>query len=569
MAGKLDIDYAIVTEKGDKDENADAADACIPEGSLIHSKGIAAAIADGMSSSEGGKEASQVSVTGFLTDYFSTPESWTVKTSAQRVLGALNRWLYSQGQVRHDSARGMVTTFSGLVLKSSTAHLFHVGDSRIYRFRGGELELLTRDHRVWVSKEREFLSRAMGIDASIDIDYRSVGVEKDDIFLFTTDGITGHLTDHRITELLNEHGNNLQACSSALLSESLHNGSTDNVTCQLLRVLSLPLETEDDIYQKINELPFPPDLSPGMKIDGYEILRELHASRRSEVFLVVDQQSGDKLILKTPSVNYRDNAEYLDGFLHEEWVGRRIKNIHVLKVLEPKRRRFLYNISEYVEGQSLRQWIDDHPQTHINTAREYLQQIADGLRAFHRLEMIHQDLKPDNILIDTNGTLKIIDFGSTRVAGASEICSNLDKEIPQGTINYTAPECMEGFGCSNRSDMFSFGVIAYELLTGHLPYGDSDKPRPANKLKYISCREHNDQLASWVDGALRKAVHPDPKKRYEAMTEFLHDLAQPNEKFVESDSQPLLERNPMLFWKGLSGLLTGICLYLLFLLASK
>ncbi len=117
--------------------------------------------------------------------------------------------------------------------------------------------------------------------------------------------------------------------------------------------------------------------------------------------------------------------------------------------------------------------------------------------------------------------------------------------------------------------MFSFGVIAYELLTGHLPYGDSDKPRAANKLKYISCREHNDQLASWVDGPLRKAVHPDPKKRYEVMTEFLHDLTQPNEKYVESASQPLLERNPMLFWKGLSGLLAAACFYLLFLLASK
>jgi serine/threonine protein kinase len=569
MGGKLDIDYAIVTEKGDKEENADAADALIPEGGLIHSKGIAAAIADGMSSSEGGKEASQVSVTGFLTDYFSTPESWTVRTSVQRVLGALNRWLYSQGQVRHDSARGMVTTFSGMVLKSSTAHIFHVGDSRIYRFRNGELELLTRDHRVWVSKEREFLSRAMGIDASIDIDYRSIDAEQNDIFLFTTDGITGHLTDHRMQELLVENGNNLQACASKLLEESLHNGSADNVTCQLLRVLSLPRETEDDIYQKINELPFPPSLSPGVKIDGYEILRELHASRRSEVFLASDTQSEEKVILKTPSVNYRDDPEYLDGFLHEEWVGRRIKNIHVLKILEPKRRRFLYNISEYVEGQSLRQWIDDHPQTHINTAREYLMQIADGLRAFHRLEMVHQDLKPENILIDSNNTLKIIDFGSTRVAGASEICSNLDKNIPQGTINYTAPECLDGSGCSTSSDMYSFGVIAYELLTGRLPYGESDRPRAANKLKYVSCRVHNDQLAPWVDGALRKAVHPDPKKRYNAMTEFLRDLTQPNEKFIATASQPLLERNPILFWKGLSGILAAASLTLLFLLARQ
>jgi serine/threonine protein kinase len=456
-----------------------------------------------------------------------------------------------------------------MVLKSSTAHLFHVGDSRIYIFRNGELELLTRDHRIWVSKEREFLSRAMGIDPSIDIDYRSTGVEKDDIFLFTTDGITGHLTDHRMQELLNEHGNNLQACANALLTESLKNGSSDNVTCQIVRVLSLPLETEDDIYQKINELPFPPDLSPGVRIDNFKILRELHASRRSEVFLATDMDSEEKVILKTPSVNYRDDPEYLDGFLHEEWVGRRIKNIHVLKILEPKRRRFLYNISEYVEGQTLRQWIDDHPQTHINTTREYLKQIADGLRAFHRLEMIHQDLKPENILIDINGTIKIIDFGSTRVAGASEICSNLDKNIPQGTINYTAPECLEGSGCSTASDMYSFGVIAYELLTGKLPYGDSDRPRKASKLNYISCRTHNDQLAGWVDGALRKAVNPDPRKRYEAMTEFLRDLTQPNEKFISTASQPLLERNPLLFWKGLTGILTAIVLYLLILLAKQ
>lgn len=158
----------------------------------------------------------------------------------------------------------------------------------------------------------------MGIDPSIDIDYRSLDAEQNDIFLFTTDGITGHVTDHRMQELLADHGSNLQACASKLLEESLHNGSTDNVTCQLIRVLSVPQETEDDIYQKINELPFPPDLSPGVKIDGYEILRELHASRRSEVFLATDSQTGEKVILKTPSINYRDDPEYLDSFLHEE-----------------------------------------------------------------------------------------------------------------------------------------------------------------------------------------------------------------------------------------------------------
>jgi len=567
MTRKLEIDYAAASEKGDKAENADAADALVPSGSALRNKGVAAAICDGMSSSEGGVEAAQLCVRGFLDDYLSTPDSWTVKTAATKVLGALNRWLWSQGQMRYDSARGMVTTFTGLVIKSTTAHLFHVGDSRLYLFRDGELERLTRDHRVWVSKDRDFLSRAMGIDAHVDIDYRSLAVEPGDLFLFTTDGVTGHLTDNRLRQLLREHGGNLQACAQHIMEEALRAGSHDNVTCQLLKVLSLPQQTEDDILQKITELPFPPPLAPGMKIDGYEILRELHASKRSEVFLARETGSGRKVILKIPSENFRDDPAFLEGFLHEEWVGRRISNPHVLKVLETPRRRFLYNVSEYVEGQSLRQWIDDHPQTHINRAREFLQQIANGLRAFHRLEMVHLDLKPENILIDADGTLKIIDFGSTRVAGTAEIDASYERSHPQATLDYGAPECFDG-QCSDRSDIYSLGVIAYELLTGHLPYGEHDSQRAARRRRsYTPARRWNPHIQPWVDGALRKAVHPDPSRRYDTLSEFLHDLSKPNPDFLETTARPLVERNPVAFWKGLSLLLLLGNLALLYLLA--
>jgi len=565
MKNTLRIDYAVTSEAGNKAENADAADAMIPEGNALLNKGVAAAIADGMSSSEGGKEASQVCVSGFLNDYLSTPDSWTVKTSASKVIGSINRWLFSQGQMRYDSAKGMVTTFTGLVIKSTTAHVFHVGDSRLYLHREGQLELLTRDHRVWVSKDRDFLSRAMGIDAHIDIDYKSLATEPDDIFLFVTDGISGHVTDNRLSQLLNEFGDNLQACSNAILEESLHNGSCDNVTVQLLKVIELPTQNEDDILQQITELPFPPELASGMKIDGYELLRELHASKRSEVFLAQHQETGEKVILKTPSVNFRDDPAYIEGFLHEEWVGRRINNSHVIRILDTPKRRFLYNVSEYIEGQNLAQWIDDHPQTHINTVREYLQQISEGLRAFHRLEMIHLDLKPDNILIDAQGLLKIIDFGSTRVAGSMEINTTYDNSQVQGTIHYAAPECHDGQG-SNRSDIFSLGIIAYELLTGKLPYKESDRVRSADKMIYISAREHNNKIQPWVDGALRKATHPSPKQRYSTLSEFLYDLSHPNQKFTAEASMPLIERNPLKFWKLISvGLLVSnlILIYLL------
>ncbi|HHI76714.1 MAG TPA: bifunctional protein-serine/threonine kinase/phosphatase [Gammaproteobacteria bacterium] len=568
MPDTLLIDYALRTETGNKPENADAAGVMRPEGAALQNKGVVAAIADGMSSAEGGREAAEVCISGFINDYLSTPDSWTVKTSATKVLGAINRWLYAQGQKRYDTAKGMVTTFTGLVIKSTTAHVFHVGDSRLYLYRDGELEQLTRDHRVWVAKDRDFLSRAMGVDVHVDVDYRSLAVEPGDIFLFTTDGGTGFLTDNRLRELLAEQGDNLQGAVNAIVEEALRQGSGDNVTCQALKVLTLPAQTEDDILQRINELPFPPPLSPGNRIDNYEILRELHASARSEVFLARDIESGEKVILKTPSPNFQDDPAYLEGFLHEEWVGRRIHNPHVARLLDTPHRRFLYNVAEYIEGQTLRQWIDDHPQTHINTAREYLTQIAEGLRAFHRLEMVHLDLKPDNILIDKEGVLKLIDFGSTRVAGTREIATTFDHDTVQGTVDYTAPECIDG-EYSNRSDIFSLGVIAYELLTGRLPYGHSDRPRPAHKLRYTSARQYNDKLQPWVDGALRKAVHPNPQKRYEAMSEFLYDLSHPNPQFSGEAAQPLVERNPLAFWKGLSLILGLSNLVLLYLLLAR
>jgi serine/threonine protein phosphatase PrpC len=548
---RLQIDFGFRSEAGSKAENADACNAFIPEGGQLHSKGVAAAIADGVSSSEGGRAAAFACVRGFLSDYFSTPDSWTVKTSVSRVLGSLNRWLCGQGLAVYDSHQGMLTTFSSLVIKSTTAYIFHVGDSRIYLFRDGELEQLTRDHRTWASDNREFLTRAMGADPHVDIDYRSLGAEVGDVFLFTTDGMHGFVSDAGIREVLTSDHCNPQACANVLVETALSNGSNDNVSCQLLRVLCLSEGSESEVLQRINELPFPPDLRPGMTLDGYRILREMHASKRSEVFLALDTETDTQVVLKTPSVNFRDDAEFLDGFLHEEWVGRRASSPHLLKIIEPHKRRFLYNITEFIEGQSLAQWMQDHGCAKLDQARNFTDQIIEGLRALHRLEMYHQDLKPDNILIDNQGILKLIDFGSTRIAAQTEVTSAVDHRLPQGTLNYAAPECLRGEGCSKPSDLYSLGVIVYQLLTSKLPYGETDRPNPRRKLVYSPARLHNPAIPDWVDGALQKAVHPRQQQRYQLLSEFAFDLSHPNPDFNER-KLPLMERDPLIFWKGLS-----------------
>ncbi len=204
-AAGLELRVGQHSDGGVKGENEDACGIRIPAGELLLTKGAAAVVADGMSGAEAGREAAETCVQGFLADYYSTPESWSVKRSGSRVLGALNRWLYGRGQRQYGGPRGLVSTLSALVIKSSTAHLFHVGDSRIHRLQGGELEALTRDHQVQVAGGRTYLARAVGIDHHLDIDYRTVAVERGDCFCLTTDGVHEVLGREALAELLTGH----------------------------------------------------------------------------------------------------------------------------------------------------------------------------------------------------------------------------------------------------------------------------------------------------------------------------------------------------------------------------
>ena len=555
MTRALQIHLGQFSDRGVKLVNEDFYGALVPEGETLKHKGAAFAIADGMSSNDAARWASEYAVKNFLNDYFATPDSWTVRHAGGRVLSALNRWLYGQGSRFLNPERGMVTTLSALVLKSTTAHLFHIGDTRIWRWREATLEPLTEDHHHWVSQDKVYLNRALGTDAHLEIDYRSLPAEVGDLYLFTTDGVHGYLPPARIKQIIIEAGDHLDAACRALTAAARAAGSPDNLTCQLLRIDALPTPDAESVFQELTELPLPPPLEPGMNLDGYRIVRELHASPTSQLYLALDPDSGQQVALKTPSVNFEDDPGYLDRFRQEEWVGRRIDSPHVLKVIEPKRRRFLYHILEYLDGRTLRQWMNEHPHPTLAETRAILEQIARGIRAFHRLDMLHRDLKPENIHIDRHGTVRLIDFGSAKIGGAAEIASVIAQTDLLGTRHYTAPEVLRGEPATTVSDLFAFGVIAYELLTGGLPYRESsDAQINAKRLArrpYRSARAARPDLPLWVDGALEKAVRLDPARRYAVETEFLYDLTHPSAEFSER-RQPLLERNPTGFWRAVA-----------------
>ena len=560
MTQQLRVSAGQYSDKGRKEANQDFHGICIPREPQLSGKGIAIALADGISSSAVSQEAAQAAVLALLEDYYCTSDAWSVKTSAEHVLVATNSWLHSQtqqSQHRYDRERGYVCTFSGMVIKSTTAHLFHVGDARIYRLKGGALEQLTEDHRVRVSSVQSYLARAMGMDRKLEVDYLPIPLTIGDVFLLATDGVYEFTDGAFVSEAVNRCTDQLDQAAREIVDEAYRRGSGDNLTAQIIRIDELPSPESNEMYRQLSELPFPPPLDARMTFDGYQIVREIKGSARSHIYLAVDGDSGERVVIKTPSVDQADNTAFLERFLMEEWIAKRINSLHVLKPCSQTRKRnFIYVVTEYIEGQTLAQWMIDNPKPDLPAVRGIIEQIAKGLQAFHRLEMVHQDLKPDNIMIDGTGTVKILDFGATRVAGIMEIATPIEQINLLGSAAYAAPEYFLGENGSSRSDIFSLGVIAYQMLSGKLPYGAevarARTKAAQKKLTYKTVLNEEREIPAWVDDAIRKAVEPNPFERYEELSEFVYDLHHPNNEFLNKTRPPLIERNPVIFWKSVS-----------------
>ncbi len=545
----------------------------VPVGQPLVLKGAALALADGISTSDVSRLAAETAVKSFLDDYYCTSDAWSVRTAATRVISAANSWLHAQNDPDLPQDRGHVCTFDAIVFKGRRAHLFHVGDARIWRISGDTLEQLTTDHRIQVSEGTSYLARAIGLGGMLDIDYQDLNLSTGDTFVLTTDGVHDFVAPKTIASLIAAN-DDLDDAAKAVVQTALDAGSDDNLTIQIARIDRLPDVDATNILEGEDTRPPAPLLQASSDFEGYRILRELHASSRSHIYLAADEETGVNVALKVPSIDLRGDAGYLRRFAMEEWVARRLNSPHVLKAVPVTRdREHLFVVTEYVEGLTLRQWMTDNPQPDLETVRGIIEQIAAGLRAFHRQGMLHQDLRPENIMISSDGVVKIIDFGSVLIAGVLEAAPGLDDREILGTHQYSAPEYFLGYRGTERSDQFALGVVAYEMLTGRLPYGDkvsrATSQKAQNALVYRSAASQTARVPDWVDGALARAVHVDPGKRYEALSAFLEDIRRPNAGLRPDRMVPFAERDPVRFWQIISGVMAILCIALLFQLLGK
>jgi serine/threonine protein kinase len=444
-----------------------------------------------------------------------------------------------------------------------------VGDSRIYRLHAQALEQLTDDHRVRLSSTESYLGRALGTGPHVEIDYRSWEAEPGEIYLLATDGAYSHLDATTVHDALARHPRDFDAAAAWLAWQARARGSSDDATLQLLRIDALPSSASPHPQLRRDGLALPPALAPRAEFEGFTIVRELQQSARSHVYLAADTATGRPVVLKTPSVERREDSAYLDGFVLEEWVARRVDSPHVIKAWPDDRRRaHLYVAMEYIDGQTLAQWMADNPEPSLASVRAIVEQLAQGLQALHRREMLHQDLRPENVMIDGQGTAKLIDLATVHVAGLDEMHGYAAADLVPGALQYAAPEYLLGQGGSPRSDLFSLAVVTYRMLGGQLPYGldlaRARAPADVRRLRYIPLRHRRPDLPAWLDAVLGKALQADPARRQAVISEFVHDLRAPGPQFHSLRPPPLIERNPVLFWQASTLVLALVALALAF-----
>ena len=561
-ANALEVTLGHASQQGLRPENEDFVGAVTPEGAPLAAKGLLLAIADGVGGHARGREAAEYSVRGLLADYFSTPDTWSVEKSLDIVIGALNRWLLAQSAKSREYA-GMATTLTALVLRGRRYHVAHIGDSRAYLLREGELCRLTEDH-TWEHPElSNVLHRAVGLDAQLAVDYDDGEMAAGDRFVLLTDGVWGALGDGGIVDILQRHAG-AEDAADVLTLEALARGATDNCTALVANVEAVPLDNLRDRLATARRLPLPPRLKTGDLIDGLRVEELLHESRVTLLYRVTHLASGDALVLKTLRPG-ADDDEAAGALLREEWLARRAPSQSFPAVADADARSCLYYLMSWHEGETLRAKL---ARGHRFAPHELVANGVPLLRAvgsLHRLDIVHRDVKPDNVHVDRHGRLRLLDLGV-----AASDADDLREINNPGTPSYMAPELFNGGKANESSDLYACGVTLYELLTRKYPYGEVEPFQRPRFGEAVPPTRYRPDTPAWLEAVLMKACAREAKDRFETAEEFVLALERGAHRPLATHRRlPLVARNPALALKIFAGASLLLNLILLFLLSRR
>ena len=542
------------SETGPRERNEDFGGAVFGYELPKPRRDIVTAVADGIGGAKGGRVAAETAVRGFLDGFCDLPETMEVRRAAATVLNSLNAWIYALAK-RDNNLAGMGCTFTTLILRGRVAHVLHVGDSRAYRLRGDRLALLTVDHvRENTGGRSNILNRALGVEAELRLDYAAQPVALHDRFLLCSDGVHAYLTPDHITDILRQRSAS-DDTARALVAAALQSGSTDNCTALVVDVVDLPTAESADVGADIMQLPLIPTPIDGQTVDGFVLKVLMSDGRYTRLFGAFDEVEGGEVALKFPKPQVAAVSTYHSAFVREAWVGARINSPWVGRVIElpPGRQTCLYTVMPLYQGELLSNRIARRPAVGLEEGRNIAIKLARGVAALHRAGIIHRDIKPDNVILEPESSLKLIDLGVVRVPGLEDFPP---EDIP-GTLAYMAPEMLAGEPGNEQTDIYALGVTMFRAFASEFPYGNLDAVSPPRRNRPTPLGELRPDLPAWLQAVLGRAIALDPAQRFRDVMEFAVEMeAGPARAPVGlRRPQTLYERAPVRFWQGVAAIL--------------
>ncbi|MBT9492965.1 MAG: bifunctional protein-serine/threonine kinase/phosphatase [Paucibacter sp.] len=568
----FDISIGLNSSCGPREGNEDFAGVLAPT-AQDEAMGWIAALADGVSTGGLGRMAAQTTVMSLVRDYHATPPNWDTTVALDRLIRAQNAWLADHNRRASNAGSTLtgLTTLSAVVLRGHSYTIAHVGDSRIWLLRGGELTQLTQDHAL---DQADFnrLTRAIGLDDSVRVDYAQGELRAGDRLILTSDGVHGVLRRKRMLALASE--GEAQACADALVQAALAAGGHDNATALVLQVHGLAPGQYADVMKAAQRLPAPHKLRPGDRLDGLTItalvadngVHRLYQARRADGTLVA---------LKALHEARASDQEERAMLAHEGWLGQRLGEklgasdtsgfVHVHQLQDPSA---FYLLFDWHSGQTLEQLMTKG-RPDLSLFLQAASSLSRALGRLHRAGVIHRDIKPGNLHLGDDGQWRILDLGVALSGREPEAVGQLHA----GTPSYINPEqwATPPQNADAGSDLFALGVTLYQWLTGHLPYGEIE-PYQIGRYRRdpLPPSRSLPQIPIWLDHVVLKAVSRDARLRFETAEELQLALERGASRPLPAPgSTPLSRRNPVALWQigfSVSLLFNGLLIFwLLFL----
>ncbi|HEY2430016.1 MAG TPA: serine/threonine-protein kinase [Acidimicrobiales bacterium] len=267
---------------------------------------------------------------------------------------------------------------------------------------------------------------------------------------------------------------------------------------------------------------------PGELIDRYEVLSSLGEGAYAETYKAKDTTNGSTVVLKMPNPNLFADPGLFQRYRREADIARQLDHPGVQRGVDGGAHRTEpYLVLEYIDGDNLRRLLrSDSGLVPVATAIDWGRQLAEALAYLHRHGVVHRDLKPENVLVTEDGHLKIADFGTAMLEGARRLTwKHLSDSL--GTPDYMSPEQCQGERGDARSDIYAWGVMMYEILTGRVPFrGDNwlavmaghlgENPTPIHKLR--------SDVPPGLEAVVMHAMRRSPANRYQSAEELVADL---------------------------------------------